>query len=227
MPLANRIALVTGGKRIGQVVAEELARAGRRCRAVLPVVAAGGRGDGHARPRAGTAGDRAPGRRQPARRLRSPGAGHRATTRRPRHRRQHGVDVRVAAARRHRRARVARRHRREPVVGVPRHPRRAAAAPAPLAGTRGQLHRLAAGERQATLPGVRGVLRRQGRREGAHRGTGARTREGRHPGERHRAGPDRPAARPRSGGSRARSPRPRRCSDGAANSRSPAPSCCW
>ena len=75
MRLENRIALVTGGRRIGQVVAEELARAGADVALSLSVVAAGGRGDGHARARAGPAGDRAAGRREPAGRLCSPGQG--------------------------------------------------------------------------------------------------------------------------------------------------------
>ena len=52
--------------------------------------------------------------------------------------------------------------------------------------------------------GFVGVLRRQGRRQGAHRGTGSRACEGPHPGQRDRTGPDRSAPGTRCRGSRRR-----------------------
>ena len=75
-------------------------------------------------------------------------------------------------------------------------------------------------ERAAALHGLPAVLRREGRRHRADRGARARARRRQHPRQRHRAGPDRRAAGHDRRGDRRRSRRRRRSDAGAARWRS-------
>ena len=226
MPLANRIALVTGGKRIGQVVAEELARAGAD-------VALSYRSSLQEAEETATR-VRALGRRAIVLQADVSRPADCAALAQGIEQQLGGLDIVVN---------MASTYVSRPLAEIDERAWRAdidanlssafhvthAVLPLlrrhPLAHVVNFTDWLPASGRPGYTGFVR-VLRRQGRSEGAHRGARARTREGRHPGERDRTG--RSSRRQTSMRTEvARWPRPRRCSDGAANSRSPARSCCW
>ena len=199
MDLQNKVALITGGKRIGLVVAEELARRGADVALVVRALAPGSRGSRGARARGRATRGRPPGR-----------SDHR---RRPAGRRVDGaasalgrLDILINMASVYARTAVRRADasptgtaRSTSICARPscarRRPCRTCARRAAAASSTSATGLL--DERPPALRGLPAVLRRQGRRHGAHRGAGARAGRRQHPRERHRTGPDPRAARQR------------------------------
>ena len=211
------VAIITGGKPIGQVVARELARRGAD-------IMLGCRGSGPRpirRPATSspwpTRAD-ARGRRLAGGRLRVADRGGGRGPRARGHPRQHGLHLRLDSVRCDDGGHLEQGPRRQSDVGVPvREGRRPAHAPC-RRRTHRQFRRLAGSERTPVLSRVRLVLRCQRGHHRPHGSSGAGARRRPNPGERHRPGPilrppDLPTTRSR------KSQRRRRPGVGAAKSR--------
>ena len=215
--LTNKVALITGGKRIGAVVARELAARG------VDVALSYARSKTEAE-EAAAACARPGGRRATfarrsvaARAAARAGAVGRRHVRPPRHPDQHGVGLRAEAVRRADRRRLGRR--RSTSICAPRFsartpPRRTCASRAAGASSTS-----ATGSPKSGRPryhGLSAVLRRQGRHHRADRSAGARARRRQHSRQRDRARTDRRAAGHDRRRSRSRRARRRRSGAGAA-----------
>ena len=220
MTLTNRVALITGGKRIGAAVARALAADGasvalvyNRSRDEADEVAAVLRADGRraltlqadlSEPEACT-------------RVVDATVQELGPSGRPG---EHGLALQGEAVRRAHRWRLGRAARRGPARRVPvRACRCTTHAPAGRRPHR-ELRRLGGRQRKAALPGLRAVLRGQAGRHRAHRSAGARTGRGSDPGERRRPRTDRRHRRAPASKNMPPWRRPRPSAGGAAKGRS-------